>query len=71
MERKKERKKDRKRENRITTDKLNYKHEKERNKEVRIRTEIKRVRELNRRARGKCVFYRPVCIISGILIKII
>ena len=35
-----ERKKDRKRENRITTDKLNYKHEKERNKEARIRTEI-------------------------------
>ena len=39
-----ERKKERKRENRITTDKLNYKHEKERNKEARIRTEIKRVR---------------------------
>ena len=37
----------------------------------RIRTEIKKVRELDRRARGKCVFYRPVCIISGILIETI
>ena len=51
-ERKKERKKERQRENRTKTDILNYKQEQERNKDARIRTEKKRVRELYRRSRG-------------------